>query len=70
MPLATGLKRAYAHRTTGPPIMTDDEKLKLRQLKAAPIRRPGDPLPEPLSEDIVPELRGETAKLVQALNPV
>ena len=37
--------------------------LKLRPLDAAPIRRPGEPLPEPLPEDIVPDLRGETVKL-------
>jgi hypothetical protein len=38
-------------------------KLRLRPLGAAPIRRPGDPLPEPPPEDLVPELRGETVKL-------
>ena len=43
--------------------MSDDDKLKLRGLKPARIRRPGEPNPEPPPTDLVPELRGKTDKL-------
>ena len=43
--------------------MSDDDKPKLRGLRPARVRRPGDPIPEPPPTDLVPELRGPTSKL-------
>jgi hypothetical protein len=44
-------------------VMSDNDKLKLRGLRPARIRRPGEPPPKPPPADIVPELRGKTDKL-------
>ena len=43
--------------------MSDDDKPRLRGLRPARMRRPGEELPEPPSTDLVPELRGKTDKL-------
>ena len=43
--------------------MSDNDKPKLRGLRPARIRRPGDPLPEPPPASLVPEPRGKTDKL-------
>ena len=41
----------------------EDKKLKLRPLNPAPLRIPGEPLPEPPSEDIVPGLKGSAVNV-------